>query len=148
MCLLKTWRKCWGQRSSHVYRRDLMSMTNYNSLNNSLRNCVLILFLGCRWCSQVRMFSLLIFSNDKFNIHEYFYVEHQTHISSHNSRVKVGNFADLQLLFFILLNEIFASQLTEQRISIFHFHRAIMKRRSYFTSLTFGERLKWTLLLL
>lgn len=44
--------------------------------------------------------------------------------------------------FFVLLHEIFASQLTEQRISIFHFHRAIMKRRSYFTSLTFGERLK------
>lgn len=104
MCLLKTWRNCWGQRSSHVYRHDLMSMTNYNSLNNSpnnsLRNCVLILFLGCRWCSQVRMFSLLIFSNDKFNIREYFYVENQTHTSSHNSRVKVGNFCWLTAFVF------------------------------------------------
>lgn len=138
--LLKTWRN--GLKTCHVYWHDLMSRRNCKSL----RNCVLILFLGCPWCSQVRMFCLLIFSTDKFNIREYFCAENQTYISSHNRRVKVGNFADLQLLFFVFLHEIFASQLTGQRISIFHFHQAIMKRRSYFTSLTFGERLKRTLL--
>ena len=98
-----------------------------------------------RWgCYLFRFF----FPSDKLNIRQYVCAQNQTHISGRKSRANGGNVSDLQLLFFIWLHEIFASQLTEQRISIFHFQRAIMKRRSYFTSLTSRERLKWILLLL